>query len=482
MPPDHCRKWMQMHRHIFGGEPLTMLCMPASHDAGTYRRGYHTTFGTESNVLTQTRSIFDQLELGVRYFDIRPHLTSPEPNAGPGNWACGHYTGEAKAALGWQGANCMEIREVVDELNRFTQDNAELIFVEITHIHRIFINNPISSTERAANDDEWNSLLHELSGIRNLFTLDRAGGPSSLHQQMHHRHLNDFIGNGQAAVVVLVEDYPARTENLTDRGFWPIKMQDGHTYRVPLPGSSVTREQAPGQAFFSTIDPLQIFGPHMNGNSVLYLAREAQDEKFPWLLQELAADGYPSYIWMDRIQDADLLTFCLATGYHKFNRAKGLKNMVIVYGGFLVTSPDVHNRVRHAIDNAKDFKVTNHDLGVDPWPGMGKSCAAYYEQDGIVKGKFARENQFLNFAFDVVSIEYGNQRIRDQKVFFNVLKAVSRRDRFRVDNSSMGCDPQPGVRKKCVVRFRNSNNSNIREDSAQEGKDMDFKTWMERLV
>lgn len=91
-------------------------------------------------------------------------------------------------------------------------------------------------------------------------------------------------------------------------------------------------------------------------------------------------------IYMDRIQNVDLLTFCLAIGYQRYNMAKGLHSKVVVYGGALVTDQDAHNAIQHAIDNGGSFAATNSSLRCDPWQGMTKSCAVFYERDGIIKG------------------------------------------------------------------------------------------------
>lgn len=414
---------MQTHRNVFGDRPISELCIPHSHDAGASRLGYSTSFGTESNVLTQTRSIFDQLELGTRRLDIRPYLTSPGPGKEPGDWACGHFTGEAQDTIGWQGANCLEIQEVVDDMNRFTQDNAELIIVDITHTSCIFIKNPISSTRRDPNSDEWKSLLKVLTGIRNLFTIDRAGGDKQ--KPLQDYLLNQLIGNGQAAVVVIVKAYDDRNY-VFGCGFWPKEMSDNTEY-LCLKKTYVTRTQSTFDAISSTLSLGQIIGPDYNSDSVLSLARKAQDEQFPWLLQKLAGEGYAAGIAMDRIENADLLTFCLATSYQRYNQSKQIPSMVVVYGGYLITSPQAHNAIKAAIDNGESFTVTNESLGSDPWFGMTKSCAVFYEQDSIVKGRFAREGQALHFEQDVISINYGKQ-IRDQALSFCLLKTI--RDRI----------------------------------------------------
>lgn len=152
----HCSRWHNIllkkaHLRLFGDRPISDLYIPGSHDAGASRLGLHPIFGTESNVLTQPRSIF---ELEVRRTDIRPTLTSQIPSAGPGNLACGHHTGKAEK-IGRQGGNYLEIREAIDDLNHFTKDNAELVIVDITHFYRISIDNPTKSTRRGPTTEKW---------------------------------------------------------------------------------------------------------------------------------------------------------------------------------------------------------------------------------------------------------------------------------------------------------------------------------------
>ena len=476
MAPASSARWMQMHRHLFGDRPLSELCIPGSHDAGTSRRSFGTTFGTESNVLTQIKSIFDQLELGVRRLDIRPMLANPSGETVT-SWSCGHYTGEAEGKIGWQGANCVPIKEVVDDLNRFTKDNAELVIVDISHVYRIFINNPISSTKGSPSLSEWQDLFKLLAGINNRFTLERSGGVRD--KPFQDYNLNQFIGNNQAAVVVLVDEYSGHDE-IFQNGCWPAYMTNGQPY-LGLGGASVTRMQSTGDAIGSTFSLLQVFGPEYNSDSVLSLSKKEQDKQFPWLLQQLASEGYPAVIYMDRIQNVDLLTFCLAVGYQRYNMAKGLHSKVVVYGGALVTDQDAHNAIQHAIDNGGSFAATNSSLRCDPWQGMTKSCAVFYEQDGIIKGRWAQENFGLHFELDVISVTYGPRQIRDQAVYLRLLKAIAQRQGFVVNNDSLGGDPQNGVRKTCIIRFRDMNDSKVREEKAEEGEYIDFETWVEKL-
>ena len=475
MAPEAAKRWMQTHRNIFGNRPISDICFPGSHDAGMYRLGYHTTFGTESNVLTQTRSIFDQLEFGVRYLDIRPTFTS-EGLQSPVHLACGHYTGEGEDKIGWQGGDGVLIKEMVDDLNRFTRDNAELVILEIKNINRIIIDNPISSTQRGLNPDEWNTLFDALAKIENLFTITQSDGKD---KQLQDYDLNRFVGNDHAAVIVLVDGY-GQHDVLFQRGFWPLKMSNDQVY-LYLKEESVTRMQGSDEAILSSLNPLQLLSANWNALSVLSLAKQVQDEQFPWLLQQLAHKGYPAKINMDRIQNADLLTFCLAISYQRYNQAKGLNNMVIVYGGCLITHQDAHNAIRLEINNGKRFTVTNSNLRSDPWPNMTKSCAVFYEQDGLIKGRFAQEGLSLHVEQDVISIKYGPKQIHDQVMYFRLLQAIALRHPFSVSNDNLGGDPQPGVYKTCAVRFRDENGDDIREEKAGEGKVLDFETFWEKV-
>src|SRR5688572_604235 len=134
MTPATSASWMQTHREAFGPRQLYKLCIPNSHDAGTYRLEYGTTGGGKGPVLTQTKSIREQLELGVRRFDIRPTFANL-PGTAEFSWNCGHYTGQAAGKIGWQGGSCAPIQEVVNQINDFTNDHAELIILDITHIN-----------------------------------------------------------------------------------------------------------------------------------------------------------------------------------------------------------------------------------------------------------------------------------------------------------------------------------------------------------
>ncbi|WP_224244333.1 hypothetical protein [Hyalangium gracile] len=59
-------------------------CGYITHDSGMSTLSSGTAFANAGNVITQTTSIFGQLTLGARYFDIRPVISG-------GQFSTGHY-------------------------------------------------------------------------------------------------------------------------------------------------------------------------------------------------------------------------------------------------------------------------------------------------------------------------------------------------------------------------------------------------------
>ncbi len=67
--------WMQANLETLGGRTLRQLCMPGTHDSGMSQIGTCTFDGNADNTQTQTQGILGQLKRGARYFDIRPAIS-----------------------------------------------------------------------------------------------------------------------------------------------------------------------------------------------------------------------------------------------------------------------------------------------------------------------------------------------------------------------------------------------------------------------
>ncbi|CAH0056153.1 unnamed protein product [Clonostachys solani] len=448
MAPSHSTRWMQTHRQALGKTPLRDICLPSSHDSGTYRLEFGTTGGGKGTVLTQTKTIFEQLELGVRRFDIRPTLANnPAQGSNPKfSWNCGHYTPEGADKVGWQGGSCAPIDEVVGHINRFTENNAELIIVDITHVMSLLITDllVISPAHSLPTPSEsWDVLFYILKGINCLFPMSRVGGDNG--KPLQDYTLDTFIGDGKAAVVVIIEGDKYR-ESLIGHGFWPQTTPKGEP-SLAVKEMPVTRMQGTFEAITSLVLP---------GTAVLNLAAKRQEERFPWLLQDIARDRLEvSAILMDKIENADLLTFCLAV---TLCRKRSGDEIIIVYGGSLVpSSSSAYASVRSAIDQRNGITASN-SLFSDTWHGLPKSCAVFYRQDDIIKGRWAREGASLRFDVDIVSAHYGGKDILDRRMYYKLLRALCADESITVNNQSMvgtdKRDPKPGVEKECIIKYR----------------------------
>ena len=76
--------WMQANLATLGGRTLRQLCMPGTHDSGMSQIGTCTIDGSADVTQTQTQGILGQLKRGARYFDIRPVISD-------GIFVTGHY-------------------------------------------------------------------------------------------------------------------------------------------------------------------------------------------------------------------------------------------------------------------------------------------------------------------------------------------------------------------------------------------------------
>jgi len=199
--------WMQKNLGRIGKRNLRNLCIPGSHDAGMSLFKPGTLFARPCNTCTQKLSIYQQLEAGVRYFDIRPVISG-------GEFMTGHYS-KFGIINSWQGANGQSIQSVIDDVNKFSSENNELIILHLSHDLDTDVGN---SSYSDFTPYQWNDLLVQLlEGLQRLyFTPD---------EDLTKIPLNSFIGNGRAAVVVVVEPSSESAVPLSQyrqQGFYPV--------------------------------------------------------------------------------------------------------------------------------------------------------------------------------------------------------------------------------------------------------------------
>ncbi|KAI8628714.1 PLC-like phosphodiesterase [Xylariaceae sp. FL1651] len=192
--------WMSRSLGYLGGRKLRQICMPGTHNSGVSK----VTSKTNPNPLIpnalipdealscQYGSIWDQLNCGVRAFDIRPAYVK-----GMG-YVTGHY--EASKKVGGSGQS---IRDVVNNVNDFLRVNPELVLLNISHAYDL---NRGFDTFCKSN---WDEVLSELDHLEHRFV-------ASPDQNLADVTLNTFIGHGRGAVV-LVFDIERPTGYLGDR-------------------------------------------------------------------------------------------------------------------------------------------------------------------------------------------------------------------------------------------------------------------------
>ncbi|KAJ4207675.1 hypothetical protein NW759_013907 [Fusarium solani] len=461
--------WMQKHRNLIGNRTLSQICLPSAHDAGTYHLRFGTAGGGKNVVLTQTKSISDQLHLGVRHLDIRatyallPDSLHNSLSGTQTGWYCGHYTPEGqKFGVGWQGGSGASIDELVEQVNEYTRDHAELVILKISHVV-VLRHSKLWATEDSLTPDHVASLMTSLGQLSHLFTVRMASGGKT--KALHDYTLNEFVGNGQAAVIVVIEDLEKISADVAfEHGFWPRTS-------LSFNQESVTHTQGAKEAILSLLLPSN------NRFTALKLAEAVQHKRFPWLLQHLASyELTKSLIEMDKIENVDLLTFCLASTISRLYRDnRQEKQPVVVYGGTLVTNPAVQARVQAAINQGESLAVDNQNF-IDTWHGMPKSCAVLYSQNDIIKGRWARELSVLHFEHDILHLEYGGKEILTQRQYLDLLKASVEMPRVNISNQTVvggdENDPREEVRKTCVIRYRLPNDREIHEESVLEGNDL----------
>lgn len=288
--------------------------------------------------------------------------------------------------------------------------------------------------------------------------------------------LEEFIGHGEAAVILLFQDDFSHLD-IHKRGFFL-----GSQYKVL--SHYITTKQSYGSAFISTLNPLQALGPGSNRFSVLSLAESLQDAEFPFVLQRCAATTYPSILIIDNVDDDKLITLALAISYQRFNIAHNLRDHVVIYGGHLIIDPGMHSSLQKCIDTPRDFKflVTNESMRGDPWSGLTKSCAMYYCQDGWVKGRFVPENSSLHIERDIKNVAYDGVDVKSQVTYYNLWRALVEHELVKVTNDSLSEAPKVGPAKRCKVLYCELGGSCEVVYEAVEGKYTNFKTFRDRFA
>ncbi len=306
--------WMQANLDKLGEKTLRQLCLPGSHNAGMGIFTSGTPFASPCNTLTQTSLVLGQLQLGSRYFDIRPVVSA-------GQYYTGHYTKLNLVGLSsWQGANGQSIEAIINDVNTFTRDNAELIILHLSHDLDTDVGN---SKYAPFTQGQWNGLLSMMKeSINNLKILST--------NDLTQLKLNDYIGNGEPAVIVIVEPSASdiSIDNFTDSGFYlantfpvyNVYSDSNNVEQMITDQLGKMREQkiTPDSAYFLLSWTLTQSTSQVTScaaglpNSIIDLANEANSALTERLLPACNNSCFPNIVYIDAIsQGVDVISLAM---------------------------------------------------------------------------------------------------------------------------------------------------------------------------
>jgi hypothetical protein len=320
---DTPRDWMRNNLDFLGAMTLKEVCMPGAHDAGMFK-SHSGTFGAHHcNTQTQTKTFYEMLCLGVRYFDIRPII-------GGGAYYTGHY-GHTDL-LSWQGARGASIEELVSDVNRFTATCNELIILHLTH--DLKTDHPtLHDNYKAFTQDEYDNLLISLESLNYRFGWRNADNTTP---NLVNLKIQNFITNS-AAVIVLVEPNSQDitiNERFLYHGFYRARCysenrsgysDSSYTYLNNYSDTSELGNMVPDQfdkltSSYSDADKKDFlfmmswtltqskddasmcFLPLMPGRSILQLAGAANETLDYFMRDRCHVGYYPSILFIDRVE------------------------------------------------------------------------------------------------------------------------------------------------------------------------------------
>lgn len=126
-PASQISCWMTQNWDSLKSQRLDQICLPGSHDSGTYEEATETTYGSVRNTRTQLFDMGLQLKHGVRVFDLRPTIYK-------GDFHTVHYSD--LAVVGYQGAVGVSLRNAFAAIELFVENDAhknELIILNFSH-------------------------------------------------------------------------------------------------------------------------------------------------------------------------------------------------------------------------------------------------------------------------------------------------------------------------------------------------------------
>ena len=303
--------WMTDNLKSLGKQTIKKLTLPASHDSGMSTITQSAAFSNNCNTQTQSYNFTEQLNAGIRYFDLRPII-------GGGKFYAGHYSqltiGEEKVIVGSRG---LLLDEFISQVNDFTKNHKELIIINISHAYNTDDHRRKGKKGWCFNSSEWKSLVDRLKLVNNRCNMD-------IHR-LSDKYLEDFVGT-EKSVLMCFKDASISlesTEGMYDNSILNIKGGYSNTIDVKEMSCCQIKKMANHykegsnaglfkiswtltmqfqQALAASVHPKK-------ANSIQYYAKEAWSH-IDKLSSKIEKGIYPNFISLDYI-DSNITEMCI---------------------------------------------------------------------------------------------------------------------------------------------------------------------------
>ncbi|KAF8854965.1 PLC-like phosphodiesterase [Acephala macrosclerotiorum] len=273
---------------------------------------------SETNTVTQTLSIRDQLKYGARWFDIRPVLASAV-------WKTGHYDWKDELEY-WLGGNEQKIDDIVSQINDFTNGNNKLVIINLSH--RLDTDSFIGDKYDHLTQNNWNDLIDKLLGIKHRVT----GLSSSV--DLSTMLVSDFIKNKPATLIILDDQIEGGAgvefSTIVSSGFFSsnqLPLYNSYTNTDDLntmANDQLTkmhnqRPSSQSRMFLLSWTLTQNIGDILNPlfASILDLAAKANVAVYKWLWDNMSSESYPNVVMVDGFEaNGDLVALVMAINFH----------------------------------------------------------------------------------------------------------------------------------------------------------------------
>lgn len=308
--------WMADSLALLGDKKLMEIAMPGSHNAGLGRRESCIGGASSCNTQCHNQTVLGQLQVGCRYFELRPTIYQGEMHTGHHSWSGFLNT--------YIGCNGQPLAEVLEDVRTYLETGRDLVILRFSH----YFNRDDRASNPRFSDEQMRTLLRQVTdalhpflydgeapekGLQSLTVRDLIGGggkvlavfaglEDSVRQGFRgvysYATRNTESEEGNDADLVVYDRFSNTNDLETMIGDQLGKLKDPRNHGSNLFLLSWTLTQSTGQAVGCTQD-----GP----NSILALARQANEALWRGIVPAVESGTItparmPNVIFADDIQ------------------------------------------------------------------------------------------------------------------------------------------------------------------------------------